>query len=220
MSKITIGNIEGGNNSFGDNNTITNNYVQSVETKRVLTRENYFEIINEIRELERISLGQYLDDKLLKVQSKNPDFVKILYKDIYKVLDGVDKSGDNDLLIENGDFIIEYGDIKLTGHPTNLHFALTWLHLKLVEKFLEEDPLTIQQKLYRFENDFLLIDYDTPEYSKKLKALNKQLKSERNNKDKSGWTWKDLNNIIDLKPNIAGIGININGIFSKLFDND
>lgn len=216
MSKINIGNVSGGSNVFGDNNTVTNNFTSQTVDK-VLTRDDYFQIILEIRELERISLGHYLDDKYLKLSDKNPDFVRILYKDIVKVLDGVDKEGDNDLLIENGDFVVEYGDIKLTGHPTNLHFALTWLHMKLVDEFTKDDPMSLTFKMERFENDFLNVNYDTPAYTKKLSALNIEIRKERNQKDKSGWTWSDLNEFLELKPNIAGLGINLNAIFSRAF---
>ena len=217
MSKINIGNVSGGSNVFGDNNNVTNNFASQTVDK-VLTRDDYFQIVLEIRDLERISLGHYLDDKYLKLSDKNPDFVKILYKDIVKVLDGVDKDGDNDLLIENGDFVVEYGDIKLTGHPTNLHFALTWLHMKLVEEFTKDNPLSLSFKIERFENDFLNINYDTPSYTKKLSALNFELRKERNQKDKSGWTWNDLNEFIELKPNFAGLGVNLNAIFSRLIN--
>lgn len=217
MSKINIGNVSGGNNVFGDNNTVTNNFASQTVDK-VLTRDDYFQIVLEIRDLERVSLGHYLDDKYLKLAGKNPDFVKILYKDIVKVLDGVDKDDDNDLLIENGDFIVEYGDIKQTGHPINLHFALTWLHMKLVEEFTKDDPLSLTFKMERFENDFLYINYDTPSYTKKLSALNLELRKERNQKDKSGWTWNELNEFLELKPNFAGLGVNLNAIFSRLIN--
>lgn len=218
MSKIQINSVAGGNNIFGDNNTINNTFSVAQTMDKVLTREEYFQIILEVRELERISLGDYLEDKFMKLISKNPDFIKILYKDTYRVLDGVDKAGDNDLLIENGDFVIEYGDIKQTGHPTNLHFALTWLHFKLVEDFIKDDVFSLTAKMNSFEHDFLFVNYDTPAYTKKLRDLNSQLKLERNNKDKSGWTWSDLNDFLELKPNIAGLGVNLNAIFSKLMN--
>lgn len=216
MSKINIGNVTGGNNVFGDHNSITTNIGVTQTIDKVLTRDDYFQIILEVRELERISLGDYLEDKFLKSSSKNPDFIKILYKDIYNVLDGVDKEGDNDLLIENGDFVIESGDIKQTGHPTNLHFALTWLYMKLVESFATDNPVQFKAQMERFENNFLKINYDTPAYSKRIVELNLELRKERNLKDKSGWTWNDLNEIIQLKPNFMGLGINLNAIFSRL----
>lgn len=218
MSKINIDNIQGGYNSFGDNNTIHNNISIQQTVEKVLTRDDYFQIILEIRELERISLSTYLQDKLDKLQTKNPDFIKILYKDINRILDGVDKEDDNDLLVENGDFVIEYGDIKLTGYPTNFHFALIWLHTQLVESFSTQDSLSIIPKMNSFENDFLHINFDTPAYSKKISNLNKELKKEREKKDKSNSTWADLNDFLHLKPNIAGIGINFNAIFSKLIN--
>ena len=71
------------------------------------------------------------------------------------MLDGVDMEGDNDLIIENGDLVIEYGDIKLTGHPTNLHYTLFWLHIKLLDDFINEDPINFSSKMERFKMIFL-----------------------------------------------------------------
>lgn len=189
-----------------------------INANGVLARDEYFQIILEIKEIERISLGNYLEDKFQKVVLKNPDFIKILYKDIYKVLDRTDKEGDNDLLIENGDFVDKYGAIKLTGLPTNLHYALTWLHMKLVEDFTAESPLQFISKMEQFENDFLKINYDTQAYTNRINELNLELRKKQNSKDKLGWTWSDLNEIIELKPNFAGFGVNLNAIFSRLIN--
>jgi hypothetical protein len=67
-----------------------------------------------------------------------------------------------------------------------------------------------------FENDFLFVNYDTPEYTNRLAELSSQIKKELRNKSKLGWTWDDLNDIITLQPNICGLGININAIFDKI----
>ena len=217
MSKIKIQTVNGGNNILGDHNTVTNNLGIEKSQDKVLTRDDYWNMILEIREIERISLGSYLEDKFEKVFFKNPDFVKILYKDILKVIDGIDEEGDNDLLIQDGDFVVEYGDYKQTGHPTNLHFALTWLHIKLIEQLSPQNQIDLEFQLRRFEDDFLKINYDTPAQQKRIAELNRQIRIERKSKDKSGWKWSNLNEYLELKPNIAGIGINLNAIFSRLF---
>jgi hypothetical protein len=217
MSKISIGNVSGDNYIFGDNNFITNNLVAN-SSEPVLTRAEYFQIIHELRELERISLGHYLDDKYLKLVGKNPDFVRILYKDIFKVLNRVDREGPRDLYIEHGDFVVECGDIKLSGYPTNLDFALVWLHVKLVEEFKQTDPIRWTSKMEKFVNDFLNSDYDTPSYTRKLSALSKEISKERKQQGKSGLTWSDLNEFFELKPNFAGLGINFNEIFKRVID--
>ncbi len=216
MSKINIKNLNGENIVVGDNNTINNNFTSDQGLAKVLTRDDYYQMMLEIRELERISVGDYLEDKFEKYSKRNPDFVKILYKDISKVLDGVDHDGDNDLVIENGDFVIEYGDLKLSGHPTNLHFAVIWLNIKLIELFATNGIRTYDQNMENFENDFLKHNYDTHAYSKKLKALTFELKKERNSKDNKGWVWNDLIDYVELKPNIAGIGINFNAILKRI----
>jgi hypothetical protein len=218
MSHIKIGNISGDNHTWGDHNIIINSCNADLSIDKVLTRDEYFKIILEIRDLERISLSNYLQDKYEKLYSKNPHFVKILYKDIYKILDKVDNECDKDIIIESGDFLVEYSDIKLTGYPTNLHFALVWLYSMLVESLNMASTKEIYAELDRFENDFLKINYDTPAYTKKLAELRLQLRKECNEKNKTGLIWKDLNDFIELKPNIGGIGINFNAIFGRLFN--
>lgn len=216
MAEIKINNVNGNNNVFGDNNTITNSLGSN--SPQVLVRDEYYKMMLEILELERISVGDYIEEKYRLHISKNPDFVKILYKDIYHVLDGVDHEGDNDLIIENGDFAFEYGDFKVSGRPTNLHYTMTWLHMKLVTQFMQSDFANWQRKLHNFESDFLKINYNTQEYNKKISALNSRLKKERNLEDTP--TKKNffnfLNNVVDLKPNVAGIGINFNELLRRI----
>ncbi len=216
MSKIKIGNVNAENNVFGDKNIITNNFVTKQSSNKVLIRENYFQMILEIRDLERISLENYLEDKYQKFISKNPNLIKILYKDIYKVLDGIDNEDNLDVVIENGDFVIENGDIKLSGHPTNLHYALTWLHVKLIEDIIEKDPNNLISEIDNFENAFLKVNYDTPSYKKKLSDLKLEIRKEIKNKNKSNLSWNDVNEIIILKPSLFGIGVNLNALFGKL----
>lgn len=215
MSNININSIVGNNNVFGDHNSLSNNSESSF-IDRVFTRDEYFKIILEIRELERSSLIDYLEDKYLKSIKRNPDFIKILYKDIYRILENINIEPDLNLVIQNGDFTLEHGDLKLTGNPTNLDYTLTWLHVKLVESFISDNPNHLASKMNAFENDFLNVNNDTSEYTKRLATLSTQIKKELRNKNKSFWTWADLNDIITLHPNFCGLGIDINAIFAKI----
>lgn len=214
--------IEVNGNNYEEVSAVSAHLVREVIAKnkidRVLTREEYFQIILEIREVERISLDAYMQDRYDRYIGKNPDFVKILYKDINNILEGVDKECDHDLVIEDGDLVWDGDDFKLTGHPTNLHYALTWLHMQLVEEFTKKDVLDFMRKMQHFEEKFLKTNFDTPAYQQKIKVLGDELKRERNSKDKGGWTWSDLNSMVELKPNIAGIGINLNEIFSRMIN--
>jgi hypothetical protein len=148
---------------------------------RFLIRDDYYNMMLEIVELERISVGDYLEARFAEFGSTNPHFIEILYKDISKVLEDVLKDGEGDLVIENGDFVVEYGDLKLSGPVNNLHFALLALHQMKVEKETKaiESPHEFIQRMENFENGFLNIDYNTPEYSAKLAQLNKRLKNFR-----------------------------------------
>ena len=109
----------------------------------MLVREDYLKIIEEIRNIEKASLDEYIIKKLVPLKDENQFFVETLIKDINYILDGIDKPGDNDLIFEDGDIVIEDGDFKLTGYQTRLHNILNWLHGELMEKNI----LTWESKL-------------------------------------------------------------------------
>lgn len=221
MSTFNIGNVNGDNNVFGDKNHIKNiNSKANTESGNVLTRDDYFKIILEIRELERISLETYLEDKYAKSIAKNPDFVKILYKDISKVIDGI-YDEDFEMVIEDGDIAIEQGDFKIKGNPTNLPFAQMWLYMNLLEEFAKSDPLNITVNLDKFRTDFLAVDGDTPGQKKRIRDLRNELIDEK--KEAGGNSrWRSFfthfNDIVEMKPNISGFGINMNAALSKILN--
>ena len=145
---------------------------------KFLIRDDYYQMIFEILELERISVGDYLNNKYEEFRHQNPHFVEILYKDIFVVLEGVLKEGEGDLVIENGDFAVGYDDFITNGPVNNLHVVINGLHELLVSKMSENiiSPAAIIEKLERFEQKYLTSDHNTPEYAKKLKDLNKRIK--------------------------------------------
>lgn len=146
---------------------------------KFLIRNDYYQMILEIIELERISVGDYLENKYTEFKESNPHFIEILYKDINKVLDGVLKDDDGDLALnEMGDFVEENGDFKFTGPINNLHLVELGLHQLLVEKTVTnvKDPNEFIRRMEKFENEYLEIDYNTPEYNIKLKELNERIK--------------------------------------------
>jgi hypothetical protein len=165
---------------------------------KFLIRDDYYKMMLELIELERISVGDYLEAKFSEFGVTNPNFIEILYKDINKVLEGVLKDGEGDLVEENGDWVEEYGDIKLSGPVNNLHFALMGLHQMKVEKETKEMkwPNEFIQRMESFENNFLNIDYNTPEYNEKLAKLNKRLKNFR----KGVFSDTDMRNKKSRKP--------------------
>lgn len=193
------------NNQLMNSNTIPDN-----NSGKVLVRDDYFQIIMEIYNLHRDTLDNYLTDKYNKLTAKNPLFVACLYKDIKKVMEGVHKEGEPDLLIEDGDFVIEYGDLKLTGNPSIFDDALTWLWAKFMEGVVNNTSLNkdndkkqiktnleeiwqtqmdrVSLQIKQFENEFLNRNDYTPEYSKKIAELNQKLKKandSENNKNES-----------------------------------
>lgn len=187
----------------------------------MLKREDYLDIIQEIRNTEKVSFDQLITDVLEPMQKQHPNFIETLYKDICYVLNGIDNEGDNDLMIENGDFVIEDGDIKLTGYQTRLHDVCIWLHMQMVEKFAENITYGNQlaDRLKNFEQNFLQKQNYTPEYRAKLDDIRRSLKKERKVNTGEGLSWfkqlADPDNF-ELKPNIIGIGINFNQILNKL----
>ncbi len=198
----------------------------------MLVRDDYIAIIEEIRNIERISLDEYIDKKLVPLQKENEFFIETLYKDINYVLDGVDEEGDNDLdLGENGDFIIEDGDFKLTGYQTRLHDVLVWLHQQVIEKKLsnitfdhittdEEQEHPFIREMQNFESNFLGKKNYTPEYKAKLDMIRNSVRIERNNNYKKSRWFRfrqvfSLDNV-EIFPKWLGIGINLKAIYQKI----
>jgi hypothetical protein len=142
----------------------------------------------------------------------------ILYKDIYYLIKDIDKKGENDLSIENGDLVIEDGGVKLTGYQSRLHNLSIWLHMEVCKKIIEKNPLTFIDSMADFEKNFLEKPNYTPEYKSKLDKIKRSLKKERtlNLGEKENFWNKifDIDNL-ELKPNVAGLGINLNELINK-----
>ena len=156
----------------------------------MLVREDYLKIIEEIRNLEKGALDEYINKKLVPLQNENAYFLETLYKDIFYVISDVNKSGEGDLVIENGDFVIENGDFKVSGYQTRLHDMGIWLHMQMVQKNLTSDFEKIKTGKYgtdfvflngvrEFEENVLTIDNHTIEYRKKLDEIRISIKKER-----------------------------------------
>ena len=96
----------------------------------MLKRDDYIEIIEDIRNTEKKSLDEYINKVLEPLRSDN-DLIETLYKDICYLLNGIDKVGENDLAIENGALVIEDGGLKLTGYQSRLHNLCHWLHMEI-----------------------------------------------------------------------------------------
>jgi hypothetical protein len=145
----------------------------------ILVREDYLKIIEEIRNLEKQALDNYIEKKLIPLKNENEFFVETLYKDILYVLRDVDQDGDNDLMIVDGDFVFEDDDYKLTGYQTRLHEITIWLHREVANKIIQSDPLHFVEKMEQFEKSVLDKTSYTVEYRNKLDAINRSIKVER-----------------------------------------
>jgi len=190
-------------------------------TTNPFDRNTNLSIIRDIRNSEKISLDNFIDKVLIPLNEENPTFCESLYKDIVYILNGIDKEGDNDLMIENGDFVIEDGDFKLSGYQTRLHDIIIWLHMEVLKKFefQSKDPNDFITKLDNFNTRFLTNFNFTPEYKKELDKIKESIKKERkSNYDnhKPGISKYLDPDILELKPNILGLGINLNELINKL----
>jgi len=184
----------------------------------MLKRDDYINLIEEIRNTDKKSLDEFIEKVLEPLRKENENFIEVLYKDIHYLIKDIDKEGENDLAIENGDFVIEGGDLKLTGYQSRLQNLSIWLHIEVCKKIVEGNPLIFVQKMEDFENNFLNKPNYTPEYKAKLDKIKRSLKKERklNLGEKENFWNKifDIDNL-ELKPNIAGIGINGNNLIDK-----
>lgn len=178
-------------------------------------------IIRDIRNSEKISLDNYIEKVLIPFNEENSTFCEALYKDIVYILNGIDNEENNELMIENGELVIEDGELKLTGYQTRLHDILIWLHIEVIKKFelQSSNPTAFLTKLENFNNRFLTNFNFTPEYKKELDKIKMSIKKERKynyDNNKSGFSKYLDPDILELKPNIMGLGINLNEIINKL----
>ncbi len=184
----------------------------------MLKRSDYIKLIEEIRNTEKKSIDEFIEKELEPIRGENEHFIETLYKDIHYLIKDIDKKGENDLKIENNDIVIEDGDIKLTGYQSRLHDLLIWLHMEIIRKFFDENPLTLVEKMENFQTNFVEKPNYTPEYKSQLDKIRASLKKERklNLGEKENFWNKllDINNL-ELKPNIGGVGINFNEIINK-----
>lgn len=218
MSKIVVNSITGGNNVLGDHNTVNNGLSDSDKLSSVLTRDEYFNIIEEIRNIAKISLDDYMQERYNRAIKKNPHFVKLLYKDIHDVL--YFKNNASKIVIENGDLVIENGDIKIYPEYiyTNLDYAYTWLHMQLISDYVQQHGAN---RLHQFDvSKYLFEDLkNSPSVNQKIKEFRKSVAEEKNPIIEKKWSLQELNKIFTLKPGLFGMSIDINTIISKLLSN-
>lgn len=184
----------------------------------MIKRNDYINLIEEIRNTDKKSLDEFIEKVIEPLRNENENFIDVLYKDIHYLIKDIDKEGENDLAIENGSLVIEDSELKLTGYQSRLHNLSIWLHMEICKKLIEENPFTFVEKMENFEKNFLNKPNYTPEYKAKLDKIKRSLKKERklNLGEKENFWNKifDIDNL-ELKPNIAGIGLNGNNIINK-----
>ncbi|MCK9617013.1 MAG: hypothetical protein M0R21_04175 [Lentimicrobiaceae bacterium] len=184
----------------------------------MIKRDDYINLIEEIRNTDKKSLDEFIEKVIEPLRNENKNFIEVLYKDIHYLIKDIDKEGENNLVIENGGLVIEDGGLKLTGYQSRLHNLAIWLHMEICKKLIEESPFTFVEKMENFERNFLNKPNYTPEYKAKLDKIKRSLKKERKlnlgEKENFGNKIFDIDNL-ELKPNIAGIGINGNNIINK-----
>ncbi len=184
----------------------------------MLKRDDYINLIEEIRNTDKKSIDEYIEQVLEPLRKENVNFIEILYKDIHYLIKNIDKEGENDLAIENGDLVLEDEDLKLTGYQSRLHNLSNWLHMEVCHKFIDENPLSFVENIENFQKNFLDKPNYTPEYKSKLDKIKKSLMKERKmNLGEKESFWEKLLDFdnLELKPNLAGIGINFNEIINK-----
>lgn len=184
----------------------------------MLKPNDYLNLIEDIRNTDIKSLDEYIEKVINPLRLENGNFIEKLYKDINYLLNGIDKKDENDLVIENGDFVIANSDVMLTGYQSRLHNLGMWLHIEICKKLIENSTLTFMENINDFEKNYLNKPNYTPEYKEKLDKIKRSIKKERktNLGEKESFWEKiiDLNNL-ELKPNIAGVGLNLNNLIGS-----
>lgn len=184
----------------------------------MIKRNDYLILIEEIRNTDKKSLNEFIAKVIEPLRNENENFIEILYKDINYLIKDIDKKNENDLTTENGNLVIENGEIKLTGYQSRLHNLSNWLHMEICKKFIEKNPITFVESMENFENEFLQKTNYTPEYIAKLDLIKKSLRMERKHnlgETESFWSKISDPDNFELKPAFGGVGINLNKIIQK-----
>jgi len=179
-------------------------------------RKLNLKLIDQLRNLEKVSLDHYIENVLLPLQNANPSFYFTLYKDINFVINNSDIEGD-----DNIDSTLENNNER---YQTRLHDISIWLHLELLKQLnIESLELTELSKVLKaFDAKIAANSNYTPEYKTALLEIRKSFKKELElNYDRNEFGIKkylDLDVMLDLvkiRPNIMGIELDINGIIDR-----
>ncbi len=184
--------------------------------KKVLKRSDYLNLINDIIDTPYNSIEDFLQSMEDEYLPNNQALYDNLYKDINYILAKYDKPGDGDLLIQNGDFVIERGDIKLTGKQTTLHPASRWCWMKITARIAETkfhpsieakypSPFMFMQKMDTYIKELDIDDY-SPDYKKELDKI-----ADKINRYRDGKPSKKALSDIPLWLKITGIIVSIIG---------
>jgi len=160
----------------------------------MIPRDYYLELITEIRNIEKISIDNYIKERLEPLIQQDDYFIEILYKDIHYLIKDIDKDGENDLLIRDKSLVVENGEIQLAGYQSSLHSIVIWLHMQIIEKHtIDNDPILFIKKMEDFEKHYLNKPNYTPEYKAKLDKIKESLIEEREqNSDEKNSTIKRI----------------------------
>ena len=192
--------------------------VVSQNFKKMIKRDEYINIIEDVRNTDIKSLDEFIEKVLEPLRKENKNFIEILYKDIHYLIKDIDKQGENDLVIRDGGLVIENGTLKLTGYQSRLHNLSIWLHMEICQKFSDTNPELFVNRMEDFINNYLEKPNYTPEYKAKLDKIKKSLKKERKmnlNEKESFWDKILDTDNLELKPNIAGLGVNLNELINR-----
>lgn len=62
-------------------------------------------------------MDEYIDKVISPLRLDNENFLEKLYKDMHYLLKDIDKKGENDLALENGEIVID-GHLILSGYQS------------------------------------------------------------------------------------------------------
>lgn len=167
-------------------------------------------LIEEIRNTDYSSLDNYIDNRLKPLQEVNREFYKSLYIDISYLLNDYLKKNHSDIVTNEGDIVIKDGDILIDTNivDNNLFNTLLWLHIELFKNVIKNS-----QNIDNIELDFVREYSFTNEYKSELDKIKNKLDNSNNKLNLKKFANSD---IFELKPNLFGIGININEIIKKI----
>ena len=113
----------------------------------MLKPDDYINLIEEIRNTDIKSLDEYIDKVITPLREENQNLLEKLYKDINYLIKDIDKKGENNLAIENGDLGKSLNELAYYFRMSGRYSEMKNLYMKAINGGGERGGYTEMQSL-------------------------------------------------------------------------